>query len=238
MGVRYGGPPARVVALHGWMRTHADFDDLLDGLDAVAPDLPGFGATAPPPAPWGAAEYADALVPVLLEEEPPIVLVGHSFGGRIAVVLAAARPDLVRGLILTGVPLLRPSGTRPPRPALAFRGAKALNRVGVLSDRRMERRRQRSGPPDYRAVSGVLRDVFVRVVNETNDGTYRQALASLECPVELVWGENDSAAPLAVAVEAQQLAPQAALTALSGVGHLVPTSAPKELRAAIDRQLR
>jgi pimeloyl-ACP methyl ester carboxylesterase len=237
MGVRHGGRPAKVIALHGWMRTHADFDVVLAGLDAVAPDLPGFGASAPPPVPWGAAEYAEALIPVLEEEEPPVALVGHSFGGRVAVMLAATRPDLVRGLILSGVPLLRPTGTTAPKPALAFRAVKALNRIGLLSDARMEERRQRSGPPDYRAVTGVMRDVFVRVVNETSDGTYRRALAAIECPIELVWGENDTAAPLAVAAEAKAVAPGAKLTSLGHVGHLVPTEAPGELRAAIDRQL-
>ena len=237
MGARHGAPPARVVALHGWMRTHADFDQVLAGLDAVAPDLPGFGATAPPPVPWGSSDYAEAVGPVLEEDGLPVVVVGHSFGGRVAVMLAAARPDLVLALILTGVPLLRPPGSPAPKPALGFRAAKTLNRLGLLSDTGMEQRRRRSGPPDYRAVNGVLRDVFVRVVNETNDGTYRRALATVECPIELVWGENDTVAPLAVAAEASRAVPRAKLASLPGVGHLVPTEAPGELRAAIDRQL-
>ena len=237
LGVRHGQAPAGVVALHGWRRTHADFDAVLEGLDAIAPDLPGFGATAPPAAGWGSPEYAEALIPVLEQEAWPVVLLGHSFGGRVALLIAAGRPDLVKALILTGVPLLRPGGAQAPKPAIGLRVAKALNRAGLVSEARLERRRRRSGPPDYQAVSGVLRDVFVRVVNETDDGTYRRALGAVECPVELLWGENDTAAPVGVADEAAALAPGSTVIRLPGVGHLTPSEAPAALQAAIRRHL-
>ncbi|MDP9388251.1 MAG: alpha/beta hydrolase, partial [Actinomycetota bacterium] len=106
-GVAHGSGPASVLALHGWGRSAADFDAALAGLDAVALDLPGFGATPPPPQAWGGAEYAAAVAPVLDEMAPPVVVLGHSFGGRVAVHLAASRPPLVAGLVLAGVPLVR-----------------------------------------------------------------------------------------------------------------------------------
>jgi pimeloyl-ACP methyl ester carboxylesterase len=237
LGARHGSAPARVVALHGWARTHADLDAVLDGLDAVAPDLPGFGATAPPPLSWGAADYADAVAAVCEEEGRSVVVLGHSFGGRVAVMLAASRPELVSALVLTGVPLQRPPGTSAPRPSRSLRMAKALGRVGVFSEARVNAVRQRVAPADYRAAVGVMRDVFVRVVNETNDGTYTAALRRISCPVELVWGENDTAAPPSVAAAAAAIAPHVHLSVLPGVGHLTPIEAPADLRAAIDRVL-
>jgi pimeloyl-ACP methyl ester carboxylesterase len=235
MGGRYGTPPARVVALHGWMRTHADFDRTLTGLDAVAPDLPGFGATAPPPAGWGSAEYAEAVAPVLEAEAAPVVLLGHSFGGRVAVCLAASHPELVSALVLSGVPLLRPEGHAVTAPSLAFRAARALHRMGILSDARMEQRRRRSGSADYQAAAGVMRDVLVRVINETSDGTYVRALRALRCPVEFVWGALDTAAPVQVARQAAEHSATASTTVLEGVGHLTPLEAPDALRDAIRR---
>jgi len=82
-------------------RSHKDFDATLapaDGatLDAVALDLPGFGATPAPPEVWGAAEYAAFVAGVLDEMAAPVVVLGHSFGGKVAVALAVQRPEAVR----------------------------------------------------------------------------------------------------------------------------------------------
>lgn len=234
-GRAYGSPPPRVLALHGWGRSSNDFAPLLDGLDGVALDLPGFGATPPPPEPWGASEYARAVGAVVEElAGPPLVVVGHSFGGRVAVHLAAAEPDRVAALVLTGTPLVRRTDVPRPRPALAFRLGKALHRRGLLSEHRMEGLRRRYGSTDYRAARGVMRDVHVRVVNES----YDEQLRAIRCPVELVWGDDDDQVPLAVARAAQRLLPAARLTTVPGAGHLVPLAAPGELREAVLRHLR
>lgn len=229
---QYGETPPRVVALHGWARSRADFDEVLKGFDALALDLPGFGVSPEPPAAWGSADYAELVAGALREiEGDRYVLLGHSFGGRVAVRLAAQHPDLVAGLVLTGVPLLRRSSGS--RPATAYRIARRLHAIGLLGDARMERLRQRYGSADYRAAQGVMRDVLVRAVNES----YEKDLAALSCPVEMVWGATDTAATVAVAEEAAGLTARAHLTVLPEVGHLTPLSAPAALRDALHRQL-
>jgi pimeloyl-ACP methyl ester carboxylesterase len=228
-GAAYGSKQPWVLALHGWRRDHGDFTAALDGLDAVAVDLPGFGATPPPPEAWGSAEYAAAVEQVLDEMATPVVVLGHSFGGRVAVHLAVRRPDAVSALVLTGVPLIRRVGAgRAPR---SFRWAKALHRRGLLGDGRMDELRERHGSADYRAAQGVMRDVFVRVVNES----YEEQLAALRCPVELVWGDDDTETPLPVAEEAAGLLADATLSRLSGAGHMTPLTAAADLRAAVLR---
>ncbi|HZN14914.1 MAG TPA: alpha/beta hydrolase [Acidimicrobiales bacterium] len=226
-GEQYGAGTPWALALHGWRRTHADFDGALRGLDAVALDLPGFGATPPPPTPWGSPDYAAAVAETISE---PTVVVGHSLGGRIAVHLAASRPDLVRALVLTGAPLLR-RGAAAGAPSLRFRIGRALHRRRLFSDARMEALRQRYGSEDYRLAEGVMRDVLVRLLGET----YDDALAAITCPVELVWGDDDTAAPLSVANELAARLPKATLTVCAGAGHLTPLTVPDELRAAIER---
>jgi len=227
-GESYGASPPSVVALHGWARTHGDFAKVLPGLDAVAFDLPGFGATPPPAEAWGSADYAKAIADVM---DGPAVVLGHSLGGRIAVHLAAARPDLVRALVLTGAPLIR--ATPAGKPALRYRFGRALHRRGLLGDARMEALRQRYGSADYKAASGVMRDVHVRIVNES----YDEVIARVTSPVELVWGDDDTEAPLAVAEQLAARWPSARLTVCAGAGHMTPRTAPGELRAAIERQL-
>jgi pimeloyl-ACP methyl ester carboxylesterase len=243
-GEVWGTGTPEVLVLHGWGRTHADFAAVVGPasaggpLAALAPDLPGFGSTPAPPVPWGAADYASALIPILDEDGGggrPVVVLGHSRGGCIAVELAAARPDLVRGLVLTGAPVVpRPGGRR--RPAPAFVVARRLHRWGLMGDDRMERARQRYGSADYRAAEGIMRDVFVRMVNER----YENELAALRCPVELVWGDDDAEVPVEVAraaLDALSPGPGATLTLCPGAGHLTPVTVPGELRAAVERAL-
>ena len=239
-GSRHGSGRPWLVALHGWARTHSDFDGVFGESapngpeDAVALDLPGFGATPAPPVAWGSAEYAASLEPLLAEASSewggPLVVVGHSFGGRVAAAFAASRPDLVRGLVLTGVPLLRREGPRPA-PAAAYRVARTAHRIGLIGDARMESFRRRYGSADYRRATGTVRESFVRLVNED----YRDVLARIDCPVELVWGSRDDQVPVEVARRVAEMVPTAKLTECEGVGHLLPLEAPAELRAAAVR---
>lgn len=229
----HGSWPPRVVALHGWARRGSDFDAVLTGLDAIALDLPGFGASPAPVEPCGARGYADLLAPFIgsLPEAP--LLVGHSFGGRVGVCLATAVP--VRGLVLTGVPLIRRTSGRSP--SFAFRVLRWANRIGLISDDRIERERRARGSDDYRAATGVMRDVLVAAINES----YEDELSRIDAAVSMIWGADDREVPPSVAEEARILLESrgtpARVTTLDGVGHLVPTQAPAQLRAVIDEML-
>ncbi|KRF30839.1 alpha/beta fold hydrolase [Yonghaparkia sp. Soil809] len=183
-----GATPPRVVALHGWGRDGTDFQTIVSGLDAVSLHLPGFGPAPAPDEVWGTEQYAE-LVAEAVAAYAPVVIVGHSFGGRIAVRLAARRPELVRGLVLTGAPLVRLSA--PAAPPLSYRLARWANSAGLLSDDRMDALRNQRGSADYRAAQGVMRGVLVKTVGEN----YDDDLAALSCPVRMVWGEGDTAAP-------------------------------------------
>ncbi len=231
-GASYGDGPPRIVALHGWARTHTDFDMVLDGYDAIALDLPGFGATPEPPDAWGSAEYATAVADVLRELPAPPVLLGHSLGGRVGVHVGATYPELIGGLLLTGAPLVKTAAGVKPKPG--YRVARWLNRRGVVSDARMEKARQKYGSSDYANASPAMRNVHVKLVNETYDAQ----IDALRGPIELVWGSDDTAAPIGGAeLLDARLGSRARLTTLPDVGHLTPLAAPAELRAALDRLL-
>jgi pimeloyl-ACP methyl ester carboxylesterase len=232
-----------VVGLHGWGRDRTDLAPALDGLPGTVAvlDLPGSGSSPPPPEAWGAREYAVAVAAAVEElvadvtkksgegaGEGRALLVGHSMGGRVAVCLAAERPELVSGLVLAGVPLLRPAtASTGRRPALGFRLARRLHRWHLLPDARMEALRQRYGSADYAAAQGVMRQVLVRMVGES----YDDELARLRCPVALVWGALDTAAPVDIARRADALiATPHTLDVVDDATHDVHTSHPDLLR--------
>ena len=111
----------------------------------------------------------------------PVVVLGHSFGGRVALHLAVQHPEVVSALVLTGAPMLHPR-SRTQRVALAYRVTRRLHAVRLVSDEAMEAARQRFGSADYRAAQGVMRQVLVRAVNER----YGDELAALRCPYSAI----------------------------------------------------
>jgi pimeloyl-ACP methyl ester carboxylesterase len=225
----YGEGGATVLALHGWGRSRSDWVDTLPGFSALAVDLPGFGLSPAPATGQGSPWYAEQLMPLVAELDRP-VLVGHSFGGRVAVHIAAARPDLVGGLVLTGAPLVRLGS--PRKPAAGFRFVRRLNRLGLLPDAYLDRARDKYGSADYRATEGVLRDTFVTLVNENYDPQL-ESISSAGYPVALVWGAEDDQAPLAVAEAIKTRVPRASLVAVAGGGHLLGHGLVGPLREAI-----
>lgn len=229
----FGDRPPAVLALHGWGRRGADFKKSLAEIPALAPDLPGFGATPPPREVMGAHGYAEAVRSLLGEFDSPPVVVGHSFGGRVAVCLAAEEPERFGPLVLTGAPLLRIHPVQ--RPSFAYRLLRSLHRIGVIGDERMEEIRGRRGSADYRAAEGVMRTILVKVVNES----YEEELGRVRSPVTLLWGAEDREVPVDVArAAAEALAgSQVTLEILDGVGHHVPIEAPDDLRRAVESVL-
>jgi pimeloyl-ACP methyl ester carboxylesterase len=224
---RIGSSPARIVALHGWGRSGNDFLEILAGLDALAIHLPGFGPAAAPESVWGTADYA-RLVADAIEPLGPVILVGHSFGGRIAVRLAATRPELVSALVLTGAPLVRLAPAS--KPSLSYRLAKALHRFGLIPDSVMESRRSKAGSADYNAAQGVMRDIMVTTVNEN----YDDDLAKIRTPTWMVWGENDTAAPTSAGKVASQQIRGAHWTVVPGEAHLLTPALGAAVRNAIE----
>jgi len=223
---KFGNEPARVIALHGWGRSGADFATILAGHDGLAIHLPGFGPAPAPPQAWSSAGYADVIAQAL-EGMGPVAVVGHSFGGRIAVRLAAAYPQLVSHLVLTGVPLTRVQAASAPKPA--FRVIRALRRARLVPESVMESARQKYGSLDYRQASGVMREILVGVIAED----YLDDATRVTCPVAMVWGELDKPAPLAAAQRALDFFPDATLRVVSAAGHLLEGTLEGEVASAV-----
>lgn len=116
--VECGSGPA-VVLLHQTPRSWDEYREVLPVLGrrfrAIAPDLPGMGASDPP-SEHSIEAYARGIGAALdglgLTE---VDLVGHHTGGVVAVELAATRPRLVGRLVLSSTPLVDAAGRRARR---------------------------------------------------------------------------------------------------------------------------
>ena len=147
--------------------------------------------------------------------------------------LAATNPELVRGIVLTGVPLLRPE-TAARKPAFSFRALRFLNKWHFISNDLMEKERRKRGSADYRAAEGEMREVLVKAVNEDYADAL-DALATNGLPVAMVWGEHDTAATTAMAEQARaRIGAHADLVVVPGSAHLLDDALVAALRTAID----
>lgn len=97
-----------VLALHGWPQHHYAWRDLLAqppaGLRIIAPDLPGYGWSSPPPHRWAKRDIADdvlALANALTDQ--PILLVGHDWGGFVGYLLALHAPERFRAYLALNI---------------------------------------------------------------------------------------------------------------------------------------
>ncbi len=111
-GVRFhvteAGSGTPVVVLHGWPQHHYCFRDLLadppPGLRIIAPDLPGYGWSGPPPHRWEKEEVASdvlALLDVLGLQR--VMLVGHDWGGWISYLLVLRAPERFSALLALSI---------------------------------------------------------------------------------------------------------------------------------------
>jgi pimeloyl-ACP methyl ester carboxylesterase len=133
-GLRGGGSGAsRVIALHGWLDNAASFVPLsahLDGIELVAPDLPGHGRSAHL-APGADYSFAAAVHTVLDVADAlgwdTFSLLGHSMGAGISSLVAAGAPERVRRLV--AIEALGALAEEPGRTAARLREAIAATRA-------------------------------------------------------------------------------------------------------------
>ena len=133
-GLRGGEPGApRVLALHGWLDNAASFVPLaahLHGIDLVAPDLPGHGASAhlPPGADYSFAVAVNAVLDIAdALGWDRFALLGHSMGAGISSLVAAACPQRVERLV--AIEALGALAEAPERTVERLRDAVAATRA-------------------------------------------------------------------------------------------------------------
>jgi len=214
--------PIRLVWLHGWGQHREHLRPLANSVSDLGEswllDLPGHGAAPLPPSAYSPAEYAVLLSAWLASLPPlPTVLLGHSFGFRVAVRVAAAQPALAQALVaMGGAGLPR---RRTLRQNLRKIGIQLMMKLGkglqpVLGPGLVTLLRERFGSRDYKA-AGALRPTFVRVVQDN----LTHVCPHVKQPTLLLYGTLDAETPPDVGTSFARLLPRATLHVLPAVGH-------------------
>lgn len=201
-----------VVLLHGWGQNIEMMMPLgkeLKEKRVTILDLPGFGRTSEPDSIWDVLEYTKFLHEFLtkLKIEKP-VLMGHSFGGRITICYAALY--LVEKIVLFGAPCVRTK----KQLSMKEKTLKALKRIPGL-DKLGEFAKNYIGSTDYKNASSTMRQILVNVVNQDLSDYAKK----IKVPALLIWGSNDTAAPVEEAKLLENLLEDGGLVVLDGYTH-------------------
>lgn len=222
------GDGAAVVVLHGWGGRIESMAPVIRCLApafrVIAMDLPGFGESPLPQGVWGTPDYAsyarDVIVEIGVERAH---FVGHSYGAKTSLYMAATFEGLVEKLVAVGSSGLRiaPSLAVQARRALS-RGARLAGHLGGPGRRVRDAVYERIQSSDYRD-AGRLRPILVKVVNEDLSAL----LPRIQASTLLVWGSEDDAAPVALGKRMEQLIPDAGLVVFEGAGHFAYLDEPE-----------
>ena len=205
---RHEGEGDTVVLLHGWGCDHKAFDGTFRSLaavghDVLAVDFPGFGKSADVPCDFGIYDFASCIDELIRSLGiGRAVLVGHSFGGRVCLILSQ-RPYVTK-LVLTGCAGLKPRFSLIKW--LKIKWYKLKKRLGIVSPK--------GGSADFRSLKASMRPVFVRVVNTHLDSL----LPTIAVPTLIIWGDKDRETPMYMAKRLKRGIRDSALIVLGG-GH-------------------
>ncbi|MEM9513953.1 MAG: alpha/beta fold hydrolase [Actinomycetota bacterium] len=252
VGYRRAGRGEAVLLLHGLAGSSRTWDAALPQLaeryDVIAPDLLGHGESAKPVGDYSLGAYASGVRDLLaVLDVPTITVVGHSFGGGVAMQLAYQFPQLVDRLALVGSGGLGREVSWLLR-TLALPGAEYLMPLGFptpLVERandvgRLLARRDIRWPwfgemwRAYRSLAGAAnRQAFVRTMRgviepggQMIDATDRLYMAA-RVPTLIMWGANDAIIPVEHGERAHEAIEHSRLEVLDGVGHFPHVEAPE-----------
>ena len=190
-------------------------------------DFRGFGQSAPLPAAWSVGDYAADTARFLdgmgIRRAR---LIAHSFGGRVAIKLLAARQDLFSKALLVGC-----AGVLPRR-GLSYRlKVRAYRAVKTFAPRFAEKK---FGSREYRALPPLMRESYKKIVNED----LRADAARIARPVLFINGAEDEETPLSSIRIYLSCVKESRLFCMEGCGHFAHLENPLAFNAAAEEFLR
>ena len=235
-----------VALLHGFTLRGVSFARVAAGRNAVAPDLPGHGATDVNPIRMGATVAALAT---WLESTRPALVVGYSMGGRVALHLGLDRPELVPRMLLVSTGLgIADAHERAARTRSDERLAATIEKSGVArfierwidhpiaGTARVDPQLRMADSANRLGHDPLLLAEALRALGPAGHGPLHDRLADLEMPTAWMAGSLDPAYAEIARVGAA--ASDGEATVVAGAGHNLILEAPESVGAVIDRLVR
>ena len=220
------GPDSKtcVVLLHGWGANIASFNPIINELSnklkVYAIDFPGFGLSQKPDESYHVEDYSKIVLEFINKKElKNVILIGHSFGGRVIIKLVGKLGFVPKKIILIDSAGIKPKKTFKRK--IKERIYKVIKRAANLilgkekAKKVIDKYKNKLGSEDYKNADDTMKEVFKNVVNED----LRGYLPNIKVPTLLIWGDRDTETPIKDAKLMEELIPDAGLVTIQGAGH-------------------
>lgn len=233
----------QILILHGWGGSKQSWQQALIFFDKekyqiFVPDLPGFGDSAEPNKAWTVEDYAEHVKKLMADynlKEP--ICIAHSFGGRIAIKLAAQNPEIFSQLFLVAA-----AGVKHP-PSLKIKLFRWISKTGkyllnLFKLQKLETKARillykaaQSG--DYLKAEGAMKETFQNVIDED----LTQYLEQIKIKTHIIWGDLDSYVPVADAHVMNERISGSTIDIFRGGKHGLHLQMPEKLVKLIEKYL-
>lgn len=207
-----------VVLLHGWGVSGEVFLPLADFLRknsfrAYVLDFPGFGKSPIPKKALNLNDYLK-IVRELIEKEikEEVILVGHSFGGRVAIKFSALYPQLIKKLILIDSAGFVKRGFKIWLIRIFSKLFKPIFNLPIFSSLKIKIYKKLN-TEDY-LLNPELKETYKNIVKED----LKEFLPKITIPTLIIWGKEDKITPLSWGKRINKLISQSKFYEIKG-GH-------------------
>ena len=214
-----------LLILHGWGGSLQEWQEIAGHLSQKyrvwSLDFPGFGSSPKPSFDWSIYDYAKFVEDFINSEKlKDIIVLGHSFGGRVAVLLKAEKLVLVDAAGLE-IKTLK-----------ATIGGLIFDKMSFMKKYVPTNLKSLFGSADYRS-AGSMRKIFVKVVNQD----LSKELSEIKCPTLIIWGEKDLVLPISQAKAIKNIVKGSILRVVWGADHWPHLSRSREFLEVLDEYI-
>lgn len=217
-----------IVLLHGWGQNIKMMNPIKEifknKFNILMMDFAGFGLSQEPTFSWSVYDYTDCLRKLIKYLKlNKIILIGHSFGGRIALIYASKYK--VEKLVCFASPYCKEINSLPLKNRIykRIKSIKSLEWISRILQNYI-------GSTDYKNASQIMKGVLVKTVNQdlSND------IKKIKCPTLLIWGNLDTAVPLKRAYEIEKMIKDSAVIVYDGATHYAYLERLNQIAVVLD----
>ncbi|MFA6304718.1 MAG: alpha/beta hydrolase [Patescibacteria group bacterium] len=224
-----------LVIIHGWggsIQSWSNYIGQLKGepVNVLIFDLPGFGESDSPQTPWTVKDYAHFIKKVSsCFGLTKVDILGHSFGGQIAVRFAAEYPGVLNKLFLVGAAVIRP---RQSLYKIIVNFCAKIMKILLLGKAQKLREffYRLIGSVDYGSLTNpVMKQTMKNVLADD----LSSVLANLKCPTTIIWGKHDTYTPFKNFLKIKQSMPLAKTYVIEDGRHGLHLTHPQQLKKIV-----